>query len=347
MEHVESGVPVPSHRLVLIERVGDLIVLYTHGGTLVNRTIARMLGEVLTERLGYPVGVQQDAYAVILQLPRPGIDTTLIVQTIMDVANMDDKTFIDYAMRAITKTGIFKRKFVHVARRFDVIKKDRELSDLAITNLIELYKGSPVFTETLKEVLMRDFDLDNTFLFLKSLVNGERRLITIERSEFSPMSKEVVDKISHRLEVMAPDKLDKLVRESVKARLLNESMTLVCLNCGWVGSVRNKDLPDRPKCPNCGSEKLGALRIDEERVKQVVERWREGKAKSEDNELIEYINRTAELVGKYGKLAVLALSSRVRIDDIEEFLPKISDIDKLVLIIHDLEKRELRRRFME
>ncbi len=54
MEHMESGVPMPSHRLILLERVGgDLIVLYTHGGTLVNRTIARILGEVLTERLGY------------------------------------------------------------------------------------------------------------------------------------------------------------------------------------------------------------------------------------------------------------------------------------------------------
>lgn len=86
MEHMESGVPIPSHRLVLLERVGDLIVLYTHGGTLVNRTIARILGEVLTERLGYPVGVQQDAYAVVIQLPRPGIDTALILHTIMDVA---------------------------------------------------------------------------------------------------------------------------------------------------------------------------------------------------------------------------------------------------------------------
>ncbi|WP_428765026.1 DEAD/DEAH box helicase [Vulcanisaeta sp.] len=347
MEHLESGVPMPSHRLILLERVGDLIILYTHGGTLVNRTIARILGEVLTERLGYPVGVQQDAYAVILQLPRPGIDTTLIVHTIMDVANMDDKVFIDYAMRAITRTGIFKRKFVHVARRFNVIRKDRELSDLAITNLVELYRGSPVFTETLKEVLTRDFDLDNTYLFLKSLANGERKLITMERSEFSPMSREIVDKISHRLEVMAPERLDKLVRESVKARLLNESMTLVCLNCGWVGSVRNKDLPEKPKCPRCGSERLGALKIDEEKIRQIVERWREGRAKSDDNELIQYIGKTAELVSKHGKLAVLALSSRVRIDDIEEFLPKINDVDKLVLVIHELEKRELRRRFME
>ncbi len=347
MEHMESGVPIPSHRLVLIERVGDLVIMYTHGGTLVNRTIARILGEVLTERLGYPVGVQQDAYAVILQLPRPGIDTVLITQTIMDVANMDDRTFIDYAIRAITRTGIFKRKFVHVARRFNVIRKDRELSDLAITNLIELYKGSPVYTETLKEVLTRDFDLDNTYLFLKSLVNKERTLIVIERSEFSPMSREIVDKISHRLEVMAPERLDKLVRESVKARLLNESITLVCLNCGWVGSMRNKDLPDKPRCPKCGSERLGALKIDEEKVRQVIERWREGKARSDDNEVIQYVNRTAELVSRYGKLAVLALSSRVRIDDIEEFLPKINNIDRLVLIVHELEKRELKRRFME
>ncbi|WP_243679527.1 hypothetical protein [Vulcanisaeta souniana] len=112
-------------------------------------------------------------------------------------------------------------------------------------------------------------------------------------------------------------------------------------------SARNKDLPDKPKCPNCGSERLGALRVDEEKIRQVVERWREGRVRSDDEEIIQYINRTADLVGKYGKLAVLALSSRVRIDDIEEFLPKISNIDRLVLVIHELEKRELRRRFME
>ena len=347
MEHLKSGVPIPSNRIVLLERVGDVVVIYTHGGTLVNRTLARLIGEILTERLGYPVGVQQDAYAVVLQLPRPGIDTILITQTLMDLAEMNEKTFIDYAMRAITKTGIFKRKFVHVARRFNVIRKDRELSDLAITSLIELYRGSPVFTEALKEVLTRDFDLDNTYLFLKSFLSKERELVVVERTEFSPLSREVVDKISHRLEIMAPEKLDKLIRESVKARLLNESVTLVCTNCAWVGSVRNKDLPDRPKCPVCGSDRLGVLKIDEERARQLVERWRSGKARSEDEEVIRRINRTADLVSRYGKLAVLALSSRARIDEIEEFLPKVNDLDSLVVVIHELERRELKRRFME
>lgn len=52
------------------------------------------------------------------------------------------------------------------------------------------------------------------------------------------MGREIVDKISHRLEVMAPERLDKLVRESVKARLLNESVTLYALTV--VGSLCQK-----------------------------------------------------------------------------------------------------------
>ncbi|WP_069807147.1 DEAD/DEAH box helicase [Vulcanisaeta thermophila] len=347
MEHMESGVPIPTDRVVLLERVGDLIVMHTHGGTLVNRTIARLLGDLLTERLGYPVGVQQDAYAIIIQLPRPGIDTSLVLQTIMDLASMDDKSLIDLAIRAIARTGIFKRKFVHVARRFNVIKKDRELSDVTISNLIELYKGSPVFTETLKEALTRDFDLDNAYLFLKSLLTGEREIKVVEGREFSPMSKEIVDKISHRLEIMAPEKIDKLVRESLKARLLNESSTLVCLKCGWVGMFRNKDIPDKPTCPVCGSTRLGRTGLDEERIKQVLSRVSEGRARAEDEEIMRRLNETAELVEKYGKLAILALSSRVRLDEIKEFIPRIHDLDKLVIIIHELERRELKRRFME
>jgi len=346
-DQVESGKPVPTDKLLLVERVGDLVIIHTHGGTLVNRTLARLLGDLLSTRLGYPVGVQQDAYAIVLQLPRPGIPTGVVVDALLELGRMSEGEYVNYAVKAITRTGIFKRKFIHVARRFNVIRKDREVSDVSLSSLIEVYNGTPVYTEALKEVLTHDFDLDTTALFLRRLVIGELEVRVVEDSELSPMGKEIADKISHRLELMAPEKLDKLIREGIKARLLNDSNTIACLSCGWVSVVRNKELPERPRCPSCGSGRIGVARTSEEKVRQILQRLMSGRPRSEDEDVVRLLEESSRLVESYGRLAVLALSSKLRLNTIASILSRTRDLDELAQLIHVAEREELKRRFME
>ncbi len=347
-EHIQCGMPVPSDRRVLIERVGDLIVIHTHCGTLANRTLARAFAEYLSSKLGLPVGTQQDAYAVIIQLPRGEIPTSIVLNAILELASMNEEEFAQIVIRAITKSGLFKRKFVHIARRFNVVKKDKGISEVSLSTLIDLYRDTPVYAETLKELLTRDFDLDTAYVFLKSILNGERELVVVERDEFSPMSREIVDRVSRRLELIAPERKDRLILESLKARLLNDSSTLVCLSCGWISVIRNKDLPEDIKCPICGNRRIGVLKVEEEKARQLTEKARKGKARAEEEPLVKRLLESAELVSHYGRKAVLALSSRIsNFDRIREILEKAEGLDELVELIHEAEKEELRSRFLE
>jgi ATP-dependent Lhr-like helicase len=59
------------------------------------------------------------------------------------------------------------------------------------------------------------------------------------------------------------------------------------------------------------------------------------------------LEESSRLVMEYGKLAVMALSSKLRLTVIRELLSRSRDLDELAHLIHVAEKEELRRRFME
>ncbi len=70
---------------------------------------------------------------------------------------------------------------------------------------------------------------------------------------------------------------------AAKARLLNETGNFVCTNCwDYMETIRIKDLPDKPKCPRCGSFALGMLKVDEEKALPLIEKKGEHLAKNEE-----------------------------------------------------------------
>ena len=73
-------------------------------------------------------------------------------------------------------------------------------------------------------------------------------------------------------------------------------------------TIRIKDLPDKPKCPRCGSFALGLLKVDEEKALPLIEK-KEHLAKDEEKMQLQ-AKQTAELIEKYGKAAAVALSAR-------------------------------------
>ncbi len=110
--------------------------------------------------------------------------------------------------------------------------------------------------------------------------------------------------------------------------------------------IRIRDLPDKPKCPRCGSNSLGMLKVDEDTSLTLVEKKGEKLAKSEEK-LRELAESTAELVAKYGKLAAIALSARkVGTKDVDAILQKESKpSDKFYELILEAERKSLSRRF--
>lgn len=329
---------VPTDDSIIIERVGELVVIHAHFGTLVNRTLSRMLASYMTKVLELPVRVQQDPYAIILQLPS-NVGTGVIVESLNALAKLSMDELLQYIKGIALEVGLFKRKVIHIARRFNVIKSDKSISDINLTSLVQALEGTPVYVEALREFITNDLDVDRTMMVLKSILNGSIRVVTVEGGEFSPMAREVLNKASNRLEIIAPERLDKLILESVKTRLLNESVTVVCLNCGNVYVGRVKDIIKDLKCPKCGSTKLAAVKMEPDKA---IAALRRGSGDDYDR-----LIKAGELVSKHGWRGLMAVASRLSLRRAEEVLSSNGSMEfnEFIAKLYNAEKEEMRQRF--
>jgi ATP-dependent Lhr-like helicase len=150
-----------------------------------------------------------------------------------------------------------------------------------------------------------------------------------------------------KTDLIPPERMRAVLVESAKARLLNETGTFLCTNCwSYLDMIRVADLPDKPKCPRCGSQALGMLKVEEEKADPLVEKKGE-KLTKDETYLKEVAIETAKLIEKYGKPAVVALSARkVKISDVAIVLgkePKLSD--KFYELVLEVERKALSKRF--
>src|SRR3972149_2785862 len=89
----------------------------------------------------------------------------------------------------------------------------------------------------------------------------------------TPVARTGIERVSMKTDLIPPERMRAVLVESAKARLLNETGNFVCTNC-WSYSemIRIADLPDKPKCPHCGSQALGMLKVEEDKVYPILEK---------------------------------------------------------------------------
>ncbi|MEM4700293.1 MAG: DEAD/DEAH box helicase [Candidatus Nezhaarchaeales archaeon] len=344
-EQVRAGAPVPSDELVLVEDWGEGVVVHAHLGTLANRALGRLLGDALAERLLLPIAVQQDPYRVILYVHRGKISSDDVVKALEGLKGLD----LEAALKASAwRLGLFKRRLIHVARRFGAISKGRDAASLSIKRLMEAFKGTPIEEEALKEFMSNDVDLEGVRALLKWIDEGKVKLVQVSRKPPTPMTRRALERVSRRTELIPPERMRHIIVESAKARLLNEVRYLTCTSCwGWFEAVRVMDVPERPSCPKCGSRALAPLDLDERQVRKLLEKAGkvEGRA---DRKALRRALKMADLVQRYGKPAIFVLAGRgVEPEAAEEILSKRLAIDDgLVELVIDAEREALRRRFL-
>ena len=74
--------------------------------------------------------------------------------------------------------------------------------------------------------------------------------------------------------------------------------------------MRVRELPERPRCENCGSPLLALLKKEENpgELLSLLRRWRKGETLSdEERDRLSYSRKTADLILSYGKRAITAL----------------------------------------
>jgi len=327
--------PVPDDRTVVIEQFRDnVVIVHAAFGTQVNRTLGKLLGELLIRALEKPVGVHQDPYGIIIQSSEP-LPAELVGEQLRRLVALDVREIAELIKSALVKSGSFKRRILHVAKRMGAVDKEADVYSVSMSKLVEAFSGTLVFDEALKETLERELDLNHAVDVIQRIKNGE---IVVTYAEGPTYLGEVLyEKLSHRLEIIPPERLRKLVLDSTKARLLNYTMLAACQDCGWYGLIRVGEVTEL-RCPRCGGVHIGVVRtVRSDNLDREVKRGQEE------------IRQTAEVLRRYGWAGLYALASRLPIEAVEEVLQEVdgADLNALTERLQQAEREYLKQRLLE
>jgi len=300
IEKQKSTHTVPDEKIFLIENYKDFIILHSCCGSLVNETIGKYLAAKLSELTGVSVNIKSDPYRIILQTVAKPEQVKKILE------NSDD--IEEVLTKSIEMSTLFKWRFIHVARRFGILSREARYDKINVSKIIEQYKNTPVYEETLREIFLEKLDLEKSKIIINKIKKGNIK-IKIEPGLSILGENALIKQFS---DVIKPRVPEKEIFLAFKRRLLSTRVRLICVNCGeYMNILPVREVEEQPICPKCrscliavlGRGKTNAIKIVKKKIK---------KAKMSEDEIKEFqnIRRSADLVAVYGKKAVMALAGR-------------------------------------
>ncbi len=283
---------------VRIEASSNFVVVHVPLGSRANNTLSRLIAFLFTKEYGIPVRALSTPYALILEFPGE-INPDDVKRILL---SLSPETLDILLENWIFKTNLFRWRFIHVARRFGLISRGAKLERINLRRLIQALTDSPVYKETINELLVEKLDVETVKKFLYELKEGKWKISV--RRKLSTLAKRQLAQALQMPELLSPETPEKAILNLFKQRILNKRVKLLCTSCLSVHEYKIADLPDFPSCPRCGSKLLAPVR-DEEKAKMLLE-GKEIKRK----DVSEYMSliRAAELVKEFGKKAVITMS---------------------------------------
>jgi ATP-dependent Lhr-like helicase len=305
IEQVRRGLAVPTDKRIVLEDWEDFVIINSHLGLLVNRTLARLIGHVLSEDVGVTIGVQQDPYRIVIQTS--GSANAIKVSRVMEqLSGMNLESLI---REASSKSGMFKRRLVHVAKRFGAITKHADFQNVKLRQVIKSLEGTVIMEEAFKETLEKDLDLENTRLVLNELGRDLEVSFAPTAKDPTPIARIGIERISRKTDLIPPEKMKRILIESTKVRILNESRLLACPSClNYAKIVRVKDMPEDFECPKCKGT-LGVSADTPDSIEKIRKKQRRAVSEA-DKRVVDGLKASSLLMKKNGKIVAYILAGR-------------------------------------
>ncbi len=297
--HVESGSPVPTNSRLLIESQGGTVVLNVCAGLKGNETIGRLLAALLGQRTGSTVGLDVDPYRVELEVPR-GIRAP-------DVREILETTEPDHVgpLLELSLDGSETRKSppAQVPAKCGALKRWKGGDGVSLNRVMAALEDTPIYDEAIREVFHEDLDVKRAKAVLAEIQTGKAGLDSVgERTAIGTGGRQSGS------ELLTPENADASVIETVRDRIQDDRMRLVCLHClEYDQETRVSRVPDQPQCPHCESTQIAALSPYADDILSAI---RADPKDEEQEKRTERAYRNASLVQGHGKQAVIALSAR-------------------------------------
>jgi ATP-dependent helicase Lhr and Lhr-like helicase len=342
-EQHSSGLAIPSERLVTVERWDKYVVVQAAFGHKVNRLLARVVGHRLSEEIGQSVAVHQDPYRIVIEAD---VAPARVVAALKELHGVDLKLVTE---KAVERSGIFKRRVIHAGKKCGAIAKDADYGSVSISGLIEALRDTPVYEEAMSMIFHDDFDLAGAEEVVGKMAGGEIELKVVESDTLTPIARIGIEEISRRGELVSPERLRALLKQSTRARINETFLVAVCTNCwNFLELKKVRDLDGLAKCPVCGKETVGVSTDSYENCFSLAMKARSrGELKGSKLKAVEGLKKTAELRREFGHPADMLLAGRgIRISDAFALAAKMrkEGTDVVELIIEG-EREAMRRRY--
>ena len=289
---------IPTDQLITLENTDEGVVCNVCAGHKANEALGRILAILISARYGTTVGIELDAYRMLLRLP-----SSIRAADVRDfIADLDPATMPGILRLALKRTALFKWKLVQIAKKFGAIDPDADYEKISIHRLLEFFDDTVVQQEAYRELLTGYMDADMAASVIRQVRSGE---VTVA---IGPLSLIGAGGLLSSRDSIPPPTADSVVLATLKRRLDQSEVLLGCMKCReWKSKTQVSRVADHPQCPKCGARLIAALKPYEEDIYAVTKK---AKKNDEEREIEKRLLKNANIVLSSGKKAVVALSAR-------------------------------------
>ncbi len=234
-------------------------------GHTANETLGRMLSALLGQRAGSSVGLETDPYRIELEVPN-----SIATSEIIDVLEETDPDHVEAIVElGLKRSDALAFRLAQVSAKFGALKRWQSKGSGRLSNdrLLSALEDTPMYEEAIREVFHEDLDIERASAVLEGIQSGALEVVT-HRGR-TPVG--LGGRSSGGKELLAPENADASVIQTVKERLQNDRVILLCTHCTeWKVKTPVKRVADQPECPDCGSTRIASLNPWADEVVQAV-----------------------------------------------------------------------------
>ncbi|MDD1686864.1 DEAD/DEAH box helicase [Methanoregula sp.] len=289
---------VPTDELITLENTEDGVVCNVCAGHKANEALGRVISILVSARYGTTVGLELDAYRMLLRLP-----FSIRAADIRDILLSLDPAHMPGILKlALKRTALFKWKLVQIAKKFGAIDPDADYERISIQRLLDFFDNTVVQQEAYRELLSEYMDIDTAAGIVSLVQSGKIRV------ELGPLSLIGAGGLLSSRDQIPPPTADSAVLATLKRRLSQDDVLLACMNCrDWKSRTVVSRVDDHPQCPKCGARLIAALKPYEEEQYALLKK---PKKNAEERATEQRLMKNANIVLSSGKKAIIALSAR-------------------------------------
>ncbi len=291
----------PRHKIV-IEQTEDYKVVYLPLGTMANEAIGRMLAHFAAARTGHSIYMKATPYFIYLDAPKQ-ID---IGKYLLSV----DSGKVRGIMKSVLEeTELFRYKFTQISKVFGVLDREATVSRSLARRLISVYKETPIYDETTRELMNNYFDIEDLEKFFALLASKELEIETRNVQSVSHFASILLDAFYYTKELIMPVTPSSQILNSFENFLLGKSIKFICMYCGFNFTRKLSEIKDAEhlECPACGGKMLSIY--EDESAAAIKKKLKGEKLTRKEREYFSEALKISSMVEAYGGRAALAMST--------------------------------------